>query len=137
MHYFSYVGRMAFAHMLETPTSPGGLLDRVSGLERGDVLVTVSYAYYATEIMQACEIAHDIGIDIMLLTDDVRAPMAKWAREVAILPIAGPQLLPTLTPAFLATELLLAEMVARRPQAQKRIARNEARIRRFAGYWSE
>ena len=135
VHYFAYGGRMAFPQFLHVPTEPGDLVEQVSKLDKNDILFTISYAHYSAEIMQSCKIAHDVGARILLFTDRHDAPMVALSNNVLVLPISGPQLLPTLTPAFLAAELLLSDMVSKDPKAAQRIATHEKRLQQYAAYW--
>lgn len=133
-HYFSYVGSMAFDNFVEVPTMPGAILDQLSEAGPDDIVVAISYQHYAAEVARGCQIARENGARILALTDAYTAPIATGAWKTLCLPMAGPQLMPSLNTAFIAMEMLLTAMTARSPEAANRIARFESRIQTYGGY---
>lgn len=133
-HYFSYVGGMAFGNFAPVPTLPGSTIDQVSQCGPEDIVLAVTYEHYSAEVLHACQIARDCGARVIALTDSYSSPIALDAWKVLRLPMAGPQLMPSLTAAFIAVEVLLAAMAARSATAAENVARSEARINRFGGY---
>lgn len=134
-HYFSYVGSMAFDNFEQVPSMPGSILDQVSRSTPDDIVVAITYAHYSAEVVRACQVARDAGARVLALTDSYQSPIAKGAWKIVKLPMAGPQLMPTLTTAFIAAEMLLAAMVARAPQSADNVARFERRISEYGGYF--
>lgn len=133
-HYFSYVGGMAFANFAPVAAMPGAILDQMAGTGPEDIVVALTYRPYSAEVVRAVQIARETGARVLALTDSHAAPVALGAWKVLRLPMAGPQLMPTLAPAFVAVELLLAAMAARSAGAAGALARHEAAIYRFGGY---
>ncbi len=74
---------------------------------------------------------------MLALTDAYSSPIARDAWKVVRVPMAGPQLMPSLGAAFAAVEVLLAAMAYRSPVAAEKIARTEQSFRRFGGYSAE
>ncbi|MEC3861704.1 MurR/RpiR family transcriptional regulator [Mesobacterium sp. TK19101] len=133
-YYFSYAGRMAFDNFVEVPSVPGAILDQMSRTGPEDIVVIITYAHYSQEAIRACQVARSRGARVLALTDSFSAPVALDAWQVLRLPMAGPQLMPSLAAAFVAVEMLLAEMAARSETAADRTAAFEARLRDYGGY---
>ncbi|PTW59040.1 RpiR family transcriptional regulator [Breoghania corrubedonensis] len=133
-HYFTYVGAMAFANIVHTPNEPGGIMDMVSQAGPRDIVIAITYAHYSWEVVRGVTIANECGARVIALTDSMASPVARGAWKVVPLPMAGPHLIPSLAPALSIIELLLAEMVLRAPDAERRVHDFEERIKRFRGY---
>jgi DNA-binding MurR/RpiR family transcriptional regulator len=133
-HYLAYVGSMAFDNFIPVPAVPGEILDQISQSGPEDVVIAIAYDHYSAEVVRACQVANACGARVLALTDSHASPIALGAWKVIPLPMAGPQLLPSLNTAFLAVELILSAMAARSPDAAGNIARYEDRISRFGGY---
>uniref|UniRef100_A4WYU2 MurR/RpiR family transcriptional regulator n=2 Tax=Cereibacter TaxID=1653176 RepID=A4WYU2_CERS5 len=133
-HYFSYVGARAFSNFIEVPVTPGALLDQVSAATSEDIVVAISYEHYSAEVVRACHVARRCGARVLALTDSHSSPLAQDAWKVVRLPMSGPQIMPSLTSAFIAVELLLSAMAARSPDAAARLLAFERRMERFGGY---
>lgn len=134
-HYFSYVGGMAFDNFEQVPSMPGAILDQVSNAHSDDIIVAITYAHYSSEVVRACQVAKETGARVLALTDSYQSPVTKGAWKVLKLPMAGPQLMPSLTTAFIAVEMLLAAMAARSPSSAKNVARFESLITEYGGYF--
>ncbi|MCP5085380.1 MAG: MurR/RpiR family transcriptional regulator [Rhodobacteraceae bacterium] len=133
-HYFAYIGNIAFPNFVQTPAQPGTILDQISDTGPEDIVIAITYAHYSTEVIRATQIARDCGARVIALTDSLASPIAQDAWQTIPLPMSGPQLMPSLTTAFLAVEFIIAEMAARSPEAQKRMQRYEYRISEHGGY---
>ena len=133
-HYFSYVGSMAFDSFVDVPSMPGAILDQVSRAGPDDVVIAITYEHYSAEVVRACQIAREKDAQIIALTDSNEAPITKDAVKTIVMPMAGPQLMPSLVSAFLTVEMILAAMAARSEPAAERIEAFEQRIAGFGGY---
>ena len=134
-HYLAYAGAMAFDNIQHVAAMPGAILDQMSEATPDDIVVAISYEHYSAEVVRACQVAHDRGARILALTDAPDSPVARGAWRVICLPMDGPQLMPSLTSAFLAVEMILAAMAARSPQAADNVAQFEDRITRYGGFF--
>ena len=133
-HYLSYVGSGAFDNFVKIPSMPGDILDQISQVSPDDVLIAITYEHYSAEVVQACHIAQTRDAKIIALTDSLSSPLAFVATKSIILPMSGPQLMPSLVSAFLTVEMILAAMASRSEGAANRIADFEKRIAKFGGY---
>lgn len=133
-HYLAYVGGMAFDNFAPVPSVPGSILDQMSETSPDDIVVAITYEHYSAEVVRACQIAGERGARTLALTDNPASPIARSAWRVILLPMAGPQLMPSLNSAFLTVEMMLAAMAAQSAGAADKVARFEERVTRFGGY---
>lgn len=133
-HYLSYVGGMAFDNFARVPSKPGGIMDQLAACGPDDIVVVNSYHHYAAEVVRACHIAKDRGARILAMTDSPAAPNALQSWKTIILPMAGPQVLPSLTSAFQVAEMMLAAMACQSKGATKNVESFETAIQSYDGY---
>ena len=134
-HNLAYTGAMAFPNFEQVAAVPGAILDQMSETTPEDIVIAITYEHYSAEVVRACQVALDRGARVLALTDAPGAPVARGAWKVICLPMAGPQLMPSLNSAFLAIEMILAAMAARSPDAADNVARFEDRMSRYGGYF--
>lgn len=96
--------------------------------------MAITYEHYSVEVVRACQVARARGARILAITDSYTAPIAEGAWQVLEIPMAGPQLMPSLSTAFAAVEFLLTAMAARSATAAGNITTYEERIREYGGY---
>lgn len=133
-HHFAYLGGIAFGNFSPPPSLPGMLVDQMATAAADDVVVAIAYEHYSSEVVLACDIARDRGVPFIALTDRPSSPIARGAAEALFLPMDGPHIMPSLTAALSALEALLAVMASRSPEAARRVAEHERRVRDFGGY---
>lgn len=133
-HYFNYVGAMAFENIAPLSLQPGSFIDAMAGAGADDVVLAISFKHYSMEVVRACETARKRGARVIAMTDSRRAPIAADAWRLLLLQMAGPQYMPSLLPAFLLVEILLAKMTALSPGAAERIDAFERRVMQAGGY---
>lgn len=65
----------------------GGLATHMAQtMKTGDVLVAVSFRYYANEVVKIVEQVQDAGFPIVAITDSNLSPLAKSAKPTFIVP---------------------------------------------------
>lgn len=65
----------------------GGLATHIAGVMRpADVLIAVSFRYYATEVVNIAEAAHANGLPIVAISDSTLSPLAKTASVLFTIP---------------------------------------------------
>ena len=65
----------------------GGLATHMArGIGTGDVLMAVSFRFYANEVVNIVEEAGQRGTDIIAITDSTLSPLAKWAKVLFAVP---------------------------------------------------
>jgi DNA-binding MurR/RpiR family transcriptional regulator len=111
-HGFWYVAGMALDN-LELAPSQGTLpIDEVIKMERGDVLLAMSFDPYRNEVIQAVRLAKQNGVTVVTVTDSRASPLAFGADYVFVAPTRTPQFFPsTVAPAEL-LETLIAFIIA-------------------------
>ena len=112
---------MAFDNFARVPSKPGGIMDQLAARGPDDIVVVVSYLHYAAVVVRACHIAKDRGARILAMTDSPAAPNALQSWKTIILPMAGPQVLPSLTSAFQVAEMMLVAMACQSKDATKNV----------------
>ena len=125
---------MAFDNFARVPSKPGGIMDQLAACGPDDIVVVNSYHHYAAEVVWACHIAKDRGARILAMTDSPAAPNALQSWKTIILPMAGPQVLPSLTSAFQVAEMMLAAMACQSKGATKNVENFETAIQSYGGY---
>lgn len=90
----------------------GGLEMQQRAIERGDVLVTISFAPYSREALQALEAARAAGAKVLALTDSQASPLALQADVAMLFAAESPSFFPSIAAAIAATDALLETLVA-------------------------
>lgn len=132
--YFTYVGSLAHANVLPAPAQPGLIMDSLSDCGPEDVVIAITFAHYAAEVVRGVAVARGQGARIIAITDSLSAPVAQEAWAVLRPPMLGPHVMPSLAGAFLTIETLLALMAAQDGQAQDRVHRFEDRLLQLGAY---
>ena len=125
---------MAFDNFARVPSKPGGIMDQLAACGPDDIVVVNSYHHYAAEVVWACHIAKDRGARILAMTDSPAALNALQSWKTIILPMAGPQVLPSLTSAFQVAEMMLVAMACQSKDATKNVESFETAIQSYDGY---
>lgn len=133
-NYFTYVGSLAHANVLPAPAQPGLIMDSLSDCGPEDVLIAITFAHYAAEVVRGVAIARAQGARIIAITDSLSAPVAQEAWAVLRPPMLGPHVMPSMAGAFLTIETLLALMAAQDRVAQDRVHRFEERLLQLGAY---
>ena len=121
--YMQYVGKMAVPHLRVPRTSGDGLIEGLVPINKGDVLLAMTYNPYARQTIEAIEFALARGATLIYLTDSVAAPLADKADVLIQQSTESPQYFPSMVPVIAAIETLLAVIVARSgPEAVSAIA---------------
>ena len=108
-HYLAYAGKIALPsiQLLESPD--GSHFDILGQAGPEDLIILFTFAPYASEGGRLLTIAQKRGCKIVAITDAMSSPAVPYADLGLFVPMAGPQLLPSLVPAASACELILAE----------------------------
>jgi len=113
--HFCYVGSMALPGLVALPTNGGHPIDDASRMGPRDVLVSMTFAPYRTEIVEATRLAADQGAAVVALTDHRAAPTALVADHVLVVATETPQFFSSVIGVVALLEALLAFMVADSP----------------------
>lgn len=83
--FLTYNFRMIFDNVIQVQTSSGGeLLEQMMRVEKGDVVIAISFPRYSKSIIQGVEFAKSKGADIVALTDGRLSPIARYADQLLI-----------------------------------------------------
>ncbi|HTH75743.1 MAG TPA: MurR/RpiR family transcriptional regulator [Trinickia sp.] len=101
--------------------------EALADLEAGDVLIVYDYRRYQDSVVQFARAAHELGARIVLLTDEWRSPIARFADAVLVSLVQSASPFDTKVPALAQTESIVAALVHRLPaEATTRLKRIEA-----------
>ncbi len=83
--FLTYNFRMIFDNVIQVQTSSGGeLLEQMMRVEKGDVVIAISFPRYSKSIIHGVEFAKSKGADIVALTDGRLSPIARYADQLLI-----------------------------------------------------
>lgn len=135
-HYLAYTGGMAFRNFERPLVEPGSIADTLAHADPGDVAILITFSLYSAEVVRAYEAALSRGIDVIAITDSYTSPIARDAKLVFRLRMAGPQPLPSHGAGFALSEGIITEMIARSASAPDRIADFEDQMVKLGNYVS-
>ncbi len=133
-HYLAYTGGMAFRNFERPLVEPGSIADTFAQAETGDIAILITFSLYSAEVVRASEAALSKGVDVIAITDSYASPIARDAKLVFCLPMAGPQPLPSHGAGFALAEGIITEMIAQSPSAPDRIAEFEDQMVKLGSY---
>lgn len=133
-YYFTYRGGVAHPNIAPTPSQPGVIVDALAETGPGDVVIVISFAHYSAEVVRAARIATARGARLVAITDSPASPLAAGAWRMLRAPLAGPNVMSSLSGALLIIEQLLELMAASDPGALPRIQAFESRLLDLGAY---
>lgn len=68
-YYFHYVGRMALPTLQLIPRHMSSAIDDLNYATAGDVMIAITFSPYSRETIEACKVAHERGVKIILISD--------------------------------------------------------------------
>jgi len=114
LHYIlSIAGKQSI--MLDAVGGIGA--DALGSATRSDILVAVSVWPYTRQTVEITEYAHSCGVPVIAITDSAVAPLAQHAAVTLTVPTESPSFLHTMSPAFVAAEILGALVAGRSGEA--------------------
>jgi DNA-binding MurR/RpiR family transcriptional regulator len=111
--YLQYIGKMAVPHLRVPQASDNSLIESLIPLKENDVILSLAYAPYARQGMEASQFALDRGARMIYLTDSKAAPLASQAEILLLQKTDSPQFFPSMVSVVSAIETLVAVIVAR------------------------
>ena len=114
------------------------LVDELSTIGAGDILVAISYEPYVRSTVAATAYALERGADVVAITDTPLAPIARDATHVFPLPAPSPSFYLSLLPIHAFVETLASFVVIDAgSDVIERISTEFDRRARFGVYWQE
>ena len=108
---FTYVGRMAIDNMAAIPTI-GIAIDDVARMTPADVLVALTFSPYRAEIVEAVNMAVELGVPVVAISDSRTSPILRVATHGFTVPTDSPFPFSSSVAATALLETLLAFVVA-------------------------
>ncbi|MCV6547927.1 MAG: MurR/RpiR family transcriptional regulator [Cohaesibacter sp.] len=125
-HYLAYAGKIAVPSMQLLESPDGSHFDILGQADSRDLIILFTFAPYASEGERLLAVAKKRGCKVIVITDVMASPAVPHADMGLFVPMAGPQLLPSLVPAASVCELILAEATR---QGGQRVVDNLKRFR--------
>ncbi|MEZ5773934.1 MAG: MurR/RpiR family transcriptional regulator [Hyphomicrobiaceae bacterium] len=134
--YLAYVARMALADVRLAEPAMATMIDELAEIGRGDAVVLLSVAPYASESVRTAEFVARRGASLVIVTDSRTSPVAPYASVMLIVPTATPQFFPSQAAMIGLIETVIALVVSHGDRhVLERIERVD-RLRRDEGiYW--
>ncbi len=110
--HFAYVASMALPGLHALPSNDGLPIDDVARMGPGDVLLSMTFAPYRTEIVEATRLATQRGATVVAVTDSRSAPTALAADHVFVCATETPLYFASVIGVVALLEALLAFLVA-------------------------
>ena len=114
-HNFVYLVGMAVDNVVAVPGDGNVPMDGIVKAEPADVVVTMTFAPYRTEVVDATDAARRQGAQVVAITDSHGSPIAPGADHLILAPSATPQFFPSTLAAAAALEALVSFIVADAP----------------------
>ncbi len=105
--YLQYIGKMAVPHMQVPQACDNSLIESLIPVKKNDVILTLAYAPYARQGIEASQFALDRGARMIYLTDSKAAPLASQAEILLLQKTDSPQFFPSMVPVVSAIETLM------------------------------
>ncbi len=111
-HNFCYVTRMALDNLVQLPRIGSLPADDLLKVQPGDVLLSLTFNPYRTEVVEATQLAKNLGAVIVAVTDSRSSPIAMVANHAFFTPNNTPQFYPSLVATLAFLEMLTAFIIA-------------------------
>jgi DNA-binding MurR/RpiR family transcriptional regulator len=111
--YLQYIGKMAVPNFQILQASNNSLIESLIPVKKNDVVLTLAYAPYALQGIEATQFALDRGARMIYMTDSKAAPLASQAEILLLQKTDSPQFFPSMVSVVSAIETLIAVIVAR------------------------
>lgn len=110
---FAYVMSFLGERAVLLDAAAGTGLDPLRHVGPGDAMLAVSVAPYMKTTLEGAEYAVGRGAALVAITDSPASPLARIAREAILVPTDSPSFYHTISPAFVAAEILAALIAGR------------------------
>lgn len=133
---FAYVMSFLGERAVLLDHAAGTGLDPLRTVGPGDVMLAVSVEPYMKATVEAATYATERGALLVAITDSLASPLAVRARETILVPTESPSFYHTISPAFVAGEILAALVAGRGGEASlAAIRRTEEQMTAFGLHW--
>ena len=111
--YLQYLGRAVLPRLRVPPANGNALVEGLVGVGKGDVVVILSVAPYAVQMLKAAEFARASGASVIAITDSRGAPLAPLSDVLLVAGTSSPQFYPSMIGIVAVIEALIALAVSR------------------------
>ncbi len=134
--YFVYHAQMAMPNFHLASSAMSSATDHLASAGRQDLVIFFSMEPYATEAVQLAFFLANQNIATIAITDNAQSPLAERCNQILETNRLRVGPIQSMAGCVTVTEALLSRCFDKMgPEADRRIAEFEHRVRRMAGYW--
>ena len=136
--YFQYAYSMFKSNVSLIDGRGGTFADDLRDVEKGDVLLAISFSPYGRNMVHAVDYASKRGANIIAITDSTLSPILKEKNTTPlIVRTSSPSFFHSVVPAMSAVQALVLLLMANGGEgALKKLSESEAQLNTFEAYWS-
>ena len=124
-YYFDYM----FDNVrMVSASSPGEVLEQMARVEKGDVVIAITYPRYSSSAVQAAAYCKENGATLIALTDSMRSPLAQYADHLLLGKMDMVSLVDSLVAPLSLANALIVAIGSRREKELSRTFSNLERI---------
>ncbi|MDH3335936.1 MAG: MurR/RpiR family transcriptional regulator [Rhodospirillaceae bacterium] len=135
--YFQYACSMFKNNVSLIDGRGGTFADDLRGVEKGDVLLAISFTPYGRNMVHAVDYASGRGAHIIAITDSILSPILKAKNTTPlIVQTSSPSFFHSVVPAMSVVQTLVLFLMANGGEnALKKLSESEAQLNTFEAYW--
>ncbi|MEI9424098.1 MurR/RpiR family transcriptional regulator [Mesorhizobium sp. Cs1299R1N1] len=135
---FAYLASMAGSSIVAIPRNGSLPVDDLARMEKGDLLIAMTFKPYRREVVEGVELARAQGIEVIGISDSPASPILVRADRRFVVPTETPQFFPSTVALTALFETIMAFVVAEaKPDVISNIERFHQRRHEFGIYWKE
>ena len=138
VEYMSYMANFCSDNWLLANRMGASLGGSLSGMDNRDVLFIVTKPPFASNVIKAAKLAHQLGVVVIIITDTHTCPALEFATVSFVIPADSANFYSSYVATLFLIETIIGMVVGRSgAAAQERIAEVELRNRQMTEVWSE
>ncbi|WP_371168113.1 MurR/RpiR family transcriptional regulator [Aliiroseovarius sp. 2305UL8-7] len=138
VEYMSYMANFCSDNWHLANRMGASLGGSLSGMDSRDVLFIVTKPPFASNVIKAAKLAHELGVVVIIITDTHACPALEFASISFVVPADSANFYSSYVTTLFLIETIIGMVVGRSgAAAQERIAEVERHNRQMAEVWSE
>ncbi|WP_248369677.1 MurR/RpiR family transcriptional regulator [Aliiroseovarius sp. S1339] len=138
VEYMSYMANFCSDNWLLANRMGASLGGALSGMDQRDALLIVTKPPFASNVIKAAKLAHQMGVFVIVITDTHACPALEYASVSFVVAADSANFYSSYVTTLFLIETIIGMVVGRSgAAAQERIADVELRNRQMAEVWSE
>ncbi len=138
VEYLAYMAEMVTTNWQVVGQGASSTPAALARTTDNDVVLAITMSPYASETVRAVRFAAEAGANVIVITDDLRSPVLKYAKFSFLTPTESPQFFPSHVAIITLLEILVG-MVVRRlgEEGKNRISAVEQSNHVIGDYWQQ